>query len=282
MYVGKSKVDFIHDIWYNFVKIQPKDAMIANNAQRQQPSIPYIALEGNIGAGKSTFLSHFSSHLPVQPVFEPHERWQKMGGGNLLELFYRDPERWAYTFQSCAFITRLQAQEELARSMHAPIQLLERSVFSDRYCFAKNCYEMGMMQELEWRLYTEWFEWLVDVFNLYPTGIIYLRTQPEVSYNRLCKRARSEEAAVPLSYLQQLHEKHESWLMDKHNVLPAMQQVPTLVLDMDEGFVDNKEKQEHFKIEVTRFLRQLGIHQDASQSNKVNEGVSNGNECIRC
>ena len=98
-------------------------------------------VEGNIGAGKSTFLKMLKQYLNVQIVLEPHEKWQNIGDGhNLLDQFYNDPKRWAYTFQSYAFVSRVVAQQEHAKVNPFSMQILERSVFSDRYCFARNCY----------------------------------------------------------------------------------------------------------------------------------------------
>ena len=69
-----------------------------------------LVVEGNIGAGKSTFLSILQRKLPVDVVFEPTNKWQQVGeDGNLLDLFYKDTLRWAYTFQSYAFISRIQS-----------------------------------------------------------------------------------------------------------------------------------------------------------------------------
>lgn len=42
---------------------------------------------------------------------------------------------------------------------------------------------------------------------------MYLRTTPEVVYERMRKRARSEESCVPLKYLEELHKLHEDWLI---------------------------------------------------------------------
>ena len=113
-----------------------------------------LIVEGNIGAGKSTFLKILNDYLNVQLVYEPHSKWQDVGGsGNLLDNFYSDPARWAYTFQSYAFITRVLEQKNMAEQSPFPVQILERSVYSDRYCFAKNCHEMGTISDLEWQLY---------------------------------------------------------------------------------------------------------------------------------
>ena len=172
----------------------------------------YFVVEGNIGAGKSTFLKVINTFLNAQVVYEPHEKWQNVQGENLLDRFYTDTHRWAYTFQTYAFITRVLEREKAALNNTHPFQILERSVFSDRYCFAKNCFELGLMNALEWKLYQEWFTWLVDTYTVKPSGFIYMQTDPKVCYKRLLKRNRSEEGGVTLEYLELLHDKHERWL----------------------------------------------------------------------
>ena len=180
-------------------------------------------VEGNIGAGKSTFLKLIEDRLNIQIVFEPHEKWQKIGDtGNLLEKFYTDTQRWAYTFQTYAFVTRVISQQEYAKKNLFSAQLLERSVYSDRYCFADVAHERGNMNALEWTLYKEWFAWLVDNYTLKPSGFIYLRTSPETCYKRLKKRCRQEEVEVSLDYLQALHDKHEKSLVEKEGVAPFL------------------------------------------------------------
>jgi len=214
----------------------------------KQPRI--LSLEGNMGAGKSTFLKILQDALAIQAIFEPHTKWQQVGGSdNLLEQFYDNPHRWAYTFQTYAFVTRVMEQESYARKSHYPIQILERSVYSDRYCFAKNAFEQGMMNALEWKLYQEWFSWLIDGYVAPYTGFIYLRTEPEVCYERLKKRNRSEERNVALDYLKRIHAKHEEWLVDQEHV-----QVPVLILDVNEEFQENKAQQKQLIDKIASFF----------------------------
>ena len=213
-------------------------------------------IEGNIGAGKSTFLSLIEKELPVQVVYEPHQKWQDVGAGdNLLEKFYNDTPRWAYTFQSYAFITRIIEQMEKAKTNQHGVQVLERSVYSDRYCFAKNCFEMGTLSALEWKLYQEWFEWLIVNYAPKPTGFIYLKTDPRVCYERLTKRAREEEVGVSLGYLSSLHDKHESWLLKKHEVAAYLQDVPVLIIDCNKEFEEDKEQMEKHRNAISSFIQ---------------------------
>jgi len=220
-----------------------------------------LVIEGNIGAGKSTFLQLLNERLIIDPVFEPHDKWQNVGDGeNLLERFYTDIRRWAYTFQTYAFVTRVLEQERQMRNCVSGIQVLERSVYSDRYCFAKNCYEMGVMQPLEWQLYRDWFTWLVDGYTVKPTGFIYLQTDPKICYERLRKRNRHEESAVPLDYLKRLHEKHEDWLIKRTDIVGYLTDVPVVTLPCNRDFEDNKEElKKHLDVIVERFNLQYKV-----------------------
>lgn len=219
-----------------------------------QNELKYFVVEGNIGAGKSTFFQVVNKYINAQLVFEPLDRWQNISGENLLQKFYKDTPRWAYTFQTYAFITRILEQEQRAKKNTKPFQVLERSVYSDRYCFAYNCYEMGLMSSLEWKLYQEWFSWLVDTYMQKPSGFIYLRTNPEVCYERLKKRNRSEESEVSLEYLKRVHEKHESWLIDKQGIDDHIKNLPVLVLECNEDFENNIEIQQAHIAKIIQFL----------------------------
>ena len=225
----------------------------------QQPKNAIINLEGNIGAGKSTFLSILADHLPVKAVFEPTDKWQHVtDGDNLLELFYKDTPRWAYTFQSYAFISRIKTQmENLKASVPGQTQLVERSVYCDRFCFAKNCFESGTMSRLEWEIYKEWFTWLVDHYAVRPTGLIYLQTSPQKCYERLQKRSRSEEAGIPIEYLQTLHNKHEDWLIEGKELPENLSKIPVLVLDCEKEFEDDATYRAQLVKQVGEFLSKL-------------------------
>lgn len=181
-----------------------------------------LAVEGNIGAGKSTFLDVLQDtalelHDLIEVVPEPVEEWQRVRNGtaepiNLLDRFYKEPERYAYTFQHYVLLTRME-KDRRARSSLKPLRVLERSIFSDRLVFVRAMHEAGYMGDLELRLYDSWFAMeIAQDQQLTPNGFIYLKARPETCIQRLRARNRSEEAGVQRSYLESLHEKHESWL----------------------------------------------------------------------
>jgi thymidylate kinase len=153
-------------------------------------------------------------------VPEPVEKWQNVMGKtkdgeptsfNLLDEFYRAPERYAYTFQNYVFYTRF-LQEQESRHEDTPLRLMERSVFSDRHVFVSSIRESNWMNDIEMTVYESWFDHVVENNKqLVPNGFIYLRAEPKTCHNRLHSRAREEESTVSMEYLSSLHEKHESW-----------------------------------------------------------------------
>eukprot|EP00204_Picochlorum_oklahomense_P001056 CAMPEP_0118797512 /NCGR_PEP_ID=MMETSP1161-20130426/56_1 /TAXON_ID=249345 /ORGANISM="Picochlorum oklahomensis, Strain CCMP2329" /LENGTH=525 /DNA_ID=CAMNT_0006724701 /DNA_START=199 /DNA_END=1776 /DNA_ORIENTATION=+ len=187
-----------------------------------QPARVKLAVEGNIGAGKSTFLDVLcDGTLELQDIIEivpePVEEWQKVETGehspvNLLDQFYKDPKRYAYAFQHYVLLTRMQ-KDRKARSSNKPLQILERSIFSDRMVFVRAMHEAGFLGDLELSIYDSWFSMQIGQDRaLTPDGFIYLKARPETCIKRLRNRNRSEEAGVDEAYLENLHDKHESWL----------------------------------------------------------------------
>ena len=226
-----------------------------------QKVAPYFVIEGNIGAGKSTFLRLLKEKLGIDVIYEPTDKWQRKDKeGNLLDLFYKDTQRWAYTFQSYAFITRIQAQmeHEMSTTSTQP-QVYERSVYCDRYAFAKNCFELGTMSELEWTIYKEWFGWLVESYTRKPSGFVYLQTSPQTCFERIKKRSRCEESDIPLSYLEALHARHEEWLIEKREVLPSLMDTPVLVLDCNQEFETHPEVQASHLAKMRDFVDHISV-----------------------
>jgi len=234
-----------------------------------------LIVEGNVGAGKSTFLKMLDHYLNAQFVLEPHERWQNINGENLLEMFYKDPSRWAYTFQTYAFNTRIWAQQAALKHSTSFIHILERSVYSDRYCFSDVLHESGNISNLEWAVYKEWWNLAVIQHSPKPAGFIYLRVSPEVCYERIKQRSRSEESGVPLSYIQKLHERHDRWLIEKVGILQTLENVPVLVLDTDEDFEHNQKHQKEIIEKIVSFFAQHAFLEITKKIDSLSKNVPN-------
>jgi deoxyadenosine/deoxycytidine kinase len=214
-------------------------------------------IEGNIGAGKSTFLKILQGNLDAEIIFEPTNKWQSDDDdNNLLHLFYKDTPRWAYTFQSYAFISRVQTILQHQTQPKGAVQFLERSIYCDRFCFAKTCYEAGLMSALEWHIYKEWFAWLSEKHTPLPSGFIYLKTDPEVCFKRVLKRHRQEEGSISIDYLKSLHQRHEEWLVHQKGIMPHLKNIPILVLDCNQEFETDTNTQKQHINRIKEFLIQ--------------------------
>ena len=93
---------------------------------------PYtVIVEGNIGAGKTTFLQPFLNHEKiVQVCTEPVEKWRNLQGHNLLQKMYQDPKRWSFELQSYIQLTMVQ---EHMKPCDVPVKMMERSLL--RFAF---------------------------------------------------------------------------------------------------------------------------------------------------
>lgn len=173
-----------------------------------------ILFEGNIAAGKSTVGRRLAGSGLFGFIEEPVGAWQQEFEENLLDLFYKDAHRWAFTFQLAAFTTRAKTWSEvLAMTDHSTV-VLERSIYCDRYVFAKNCFQTGLMTKTEWQLYCKLWDWLQRNWCAEPERIVYMRTPAEICHERIVERGRSEETSIPLEYLRDLEVLHDEWLID--------------------------------------------------------------------
>ncbi|KAI0507833.1 hypothetical protein KFK09_013961 [Dendrobium nobile] len=103
-----------------------------------------FCVEGNISVGKTTFLQRIANETIelrdlVEIVPEPISKWQDIGPDhfNILDAFYSEPKRYAYTFQNYVFVTRVMQERESSGGIK-PLRLMERSVFSDRMVYFLN------------------------------------------------------------------------------------------------------------------------------------------------
>ena len=184
-----------------------------------------IFVEGNIGTGKTTFIEFLERNLNPEKyniIYEPVDEWQKLKdsqGKNILEHFYEDQEKWAFAFQMNSFISRVKHIQDALKANPEKINIIERSVFTDKYCFAKNCYESGKISDIQYQIYNNWHKWLIDSFEIEPSGFVYLKATPDVCSERIAKRSRNGESSIPIEYLTKLSDSHDAWLNNEKNVL---------------------------------------------------------------
>jgi deoxyadenosine/deoxycytidine kinase len=175
-----------------------------------------ICVNGIIGAGKTTFADAYEKWLvknghTVLTVLEPVQYWINTG---MLDLFYKDPKRWGYTFQTMVFESRVNTINNDYRNyiiMHAGKEpdfiLLDRSPATDEL-FMQILHEDGNVSEVEMNLYGKWKDMWVQTLSVHPDINVHINPGVETCMSRLRSRGREEECSVTEDYQQKLYEKH--------------------------------------------------------------------------
>lgn len=223
-------------------------------------------LEGNIGAGKTTLLKLLGQSIEnITIINEPLNSWHnKDQGASLLTHFYKNTERWAFTMEMFALMCRVK--EHMRQKKHTDkCIVMERSIYSGYYCFARNSYKQGFMNKMEWEIHKHWFNYLVHKKCRIPTGFIYLKVSPEIAYKRTRKRNRPGEETIPLEYFQQIDKKLDEFLIKKENLLPKLKNIPTLILDCNGNFTSNEGARQQILRKIELFFLQTRPFKPARQ-----------------
>jgi len=106
-----------------------------------------------------------------------------------------------------AYITRFnQIKKVINECPSDSIIITERCLYTDRYVFAKMLYDNSFMEEIEYTIYNSFFE------EIKISGIIYVKTTPEICSSRILYRGRKGEESINLDYLKDCHQYHEDWI----------------------------------------------------------------------
>ena len=186
-----------------------------------------FSIEGNIGSGKSTLVKILKTHTPqielkhFKFVYlpEPVDEWGKIkneSGVGILEEFYANPSKWAFSFQMMAYISRIAILKKTIKENPHSIIISERSVYTDKNVFAKMLYDEKNICEIDYQIYNKWFDEFVK--DLPISGLIYVNTTPGKCFERVNKRNRQGEC-IPLEYLTRCGNYHDEWISSHTNVL---------------------------------------------------------------
>lgn len=176
-----------------------------------------ISIDGNIGSGKSTLLEilkkDFSGNENIVFLREPVDIWESIKdeeGTNILEKFYADQTKYSFSFQMIAYISRLALLKEAVEQNPDKIIITERSLFTDKYVFAKMLYDSGKIELINYRIYLQFFDTFIKDYRV--DKILYVKTDPEKCSERIMKRSRSGESNIPLDYLIECDKYHDEMI----------------------------------------------------------------------
>ncbi len=186
---------------------------------RSQPKKPpFVAIAGNIGAGKTTFTKLLSERFGWEP------RYERVVENPYLADFYRDMRKWAFHSQIFFLTHRFRDLLEIQRREKPCVQ--DRTIYEDAEIFARNLYEQGHMDERDFSTYHALYTTIVGSLPP-PDLIVYLRASPWTLLTRIRTRGREFERQIDREYLLQLHTAYEKW------VRKASQQYPLMIVETD-------------------------------------------------
>ncbi len=177
----------------------------------------FIAVAGNIGAGKSTLTRFLSNTFGWEPFFEAAAE------NPYLSDFYQDMRRWSFHSQVFYLGKRLEHHRLLCDHPGSVVQ--DRTVYEDAEIFARNLYEQGQMSERDYDAYRRLY-CAVSSFLPPPHLIIYLRASVSTLTHHIQRRGHDYERAIPRDYLERLNNLYNAWIED-------WTLCPVLTIDMD-------------------------------------------------
>ncbi len=184
----------------------------------------YIAVEGNIGAGKTTLVSKIAEDFNAKTVFE------RFADNPFLPKFYKDQNRYAFPLEMSFLADRYQQiSDDLAQ-----FDLFKDFIVADYHIFKSLIFAKVTLAEDEFRLYKTLFDIIYKEMPK-PDLYIYLYQNTDRLLQNIKRRGRSYEQEIPAEYLEKINNGYLDYIK-------TQQDLNVLILDVSErDFVKNQE-----------------------------------------
>jgi deoxyadenosine/deoxycytidine kinase len=202
----------------------------------------FVALAGNIGAGKTTAAKLISQRLGFELFDEP------VIDNRFLKDYYADMRRWSFTLQLEFLIRRVEHHELIHTVKKSCVQ--DRTLYEDPEIFAKYLHGLGHMTDSELDLYFEYFQRLSR--NVAQPDKVICFDVPDVSVllQRIRVRGRIEEKGIDQRFLRGLNGYYASF----PQVLQNKYGIDCLTLDVTSLDIRSGRGREEFLDQVTTFI----------------------------
>jgi len=184
----------------------------------------YIAIEGNIGAGKTSLAKMISDDFNAKIVLE------RFADNPFLPKFYEDKERFAFPLEMSFLADRYQQlMDDLAQ-----FDLFKNFIVSDYYIFKSLIFAQVTLAREEYILYRRMFD-IIYKEIIKPDLYVYLYQNTRGLLENIKKRGRDYEQNITADYLDKIHQGYL-------NFIKTDQKLNTLIVDVsDLDFVNNPE-----------------------------------------
>ena len=202
----------------------------------------FVALAGNIGAGKTTAAKLISLRFGFELFDEP------VIDNRFLRDYYADMQRWSFTLQLEFLMKRCQ-HHELIHTVAKPC-IQDRTLLEDPEIFAKYLHGLGNMSDKELDLYFDYFKRLTRDIAHPDKVICFDVPQIDVLLARIRTRGREEEKGISESFLRGLNGYYSSFPL----VMKNKYGIDCLTLDVTELDIRGGKGREEFLDQVTTFI----------------------------
>lgn len=168
-------------------------------------SFRYICVEGNIGAGKTTFVKRFAEISEAIPIYE------RFSENPFLESFYKNPKQFAFPLEMSFLAERFQQLNDIFSKPN----LFESSYISD-YTFLKTLiFARQNLNQEESVLFQTFYKTLSSLLPQ-PEWVIYLQTPIEQAFANIHSRGRKMELSLQQDYLLKIEKSYTEVLLQPH------------------------------------------------------------------
>jgi deoxyadenosine/deoxycytidine kinase len=162
----------------------------------------FIAVAGNIGAGKTELVAFLCKKYGLKPFFEPNDT------NPYLDDFYQDMKRWAFHSQIYFLAHKFRLHRAAENEPGTVVQ--DRTIYEDAEIFASNLRRQRLISARDWKTYWELYESISQALSP-PDLMIFLEASVRTLKERVRRRGRANEQAIPISYLRRLNHLYEDW-----------------------------------------------------------------------
>jgi len=197
---------------------------------------------GTMGSGKTTAAKLIAKQLKFHLIEE------NFGENAFLPRFYQDMARWAFHSQTFFLMEKITQMLETPKLLAKNSVVQDTPIQQDAFSYAKAQHVLGHIDDAEWRLYQKIYKSFEPYFPK-PDLIVYLETSLPSITERITKRGRGYEQAIPQSYLELLDMLNHKWLTENKTI-------PVLRIETDGlNIVTSKKAQRAMIVTITKRLR---------------------------
>jgi deoxyadenosine/deoxycytidine kinase len=220
-------------------EIKAVHSLVSPIEKLQLQQFNYIAIEGNIGAGKTTLSTKLAEDCNAKLVLE------RFADNPFLPKFYKDQSRYAFPLEMSFLADRYQQlSDDLAQ-----FDLFKDFVVADYHIFKSLIFAKVTLQEDEFRLYKTMFD-IIHKEMPKPDLYVYLYQNTDRLLENIKKRGRSYEQEIPADYLEKINQGYLDYIKT---------QTDLNVLIIDVSDLDFVKKQEDYVFLLNQINRKIDL-----------------------